>query len=103
MRLRGGCAQLASGPMGSRGFFSSAMLGVLKAGGAYVPLDPSHPAQRLKFVIEDARMPVIVTKRELVRFLPETAAKVICVDEVGRVIPNAPILADTKADGALGI
>ncbi|HEU0302457.1 MAG TPA: amino acid adenylation domain-containing protein, partial [Longimicrobium sp.] len=30
------------------------LLGVLKAGGAYVPLDPSHPAGRLRFVLEDS-------------------------------------------------
>jgi amino acid adenylation domain-containing protein len=28
-------------------------LAVLKAGGAYVPLDPAHPAERLRYVLED--------------------------------------------------
>ena len=30
------------------------LLAVLKAGGAYVPLDASHPAGRMRFVLEDA-------------------------------------------------
>src|SRR5262249_41409650 len=32
------------------------LLGVLKAGGAYLPLDPSYPAERLAYMVEDARV-----------------------------------------------
>ena len=38
-----------------------AMLGVLKAGGAYVPLDPDYPRERLTFMLEAARCPVLLT------------------------------------------
>ncbi|MGA4844088.1 amino acid adenylation domain-containing protein [Streptomyces sp. G45] len=38
----------------------AAMLGVLKAGGAYVPLDPSYPAERLAFMLADARPAVVL-------------------------------------------
>jgi amino acid adenylation domain-containing protein len=41
------------------------VLAVLKAGGAYVPLDPSFPAERLRYMAEDSRAKVLVTKRSL--------------------------------------
>jgi natural product biosynthesis luciferase-like monooxygenase protein len=56
------------------------LLAILKAGGAYVPLDPAYPKDRLELVITDARMPVIVTQRHLVRQLPLDAAKLVCLD-----------------------
>ncbi|KVL04547.1 non-ribosomal peptide synthetase [Burkholderia cepacia] len=33
-----------------------ALLAVLKAGGVFVPLDPRHPAARLDWIVEDARL-----------------------------------------------
>ncbi len=47
----------------------AALLGVMKAGGAYVPLDPGYPAERLAFMQEDARLPVLVTEERLLPIL----------------------------------
>jgi amino acid adenylation domain-containing protein/non-ribosomal peptide synthase protein (TIGR01720 family) len=38
------------------------VLGVLKAGAAYVPLDPQSPGERLRFVVEDAEVRVLLTQ-----------------------------------------
>jgi len=42
----------------------AALLAVLKAGGAYLPLDPSYPAERLTFMIEDAKPAVIIVSKQ---------------------------------------
>lgn len=56
------------------------LLGVLKAGGAYVPLDPSYPQSRLALMLDDARVPVLLTEQELVDGLPPSLAKLVCID-----------------------
>jgi len=45
------------------------MLGILKAGGAYMPLDPSYPCDRLRFMLEDSQVLVLLTQEKLVERL----------------------------------
>jgi len=56
------------------------LFGILKAGGAYVPLDPAYPKQRLAFMLDDARAPVLLTQERLLSALPEHSARIVCVD-----------------------
>ncbi len=57
------------------------ILAILKAGGGYVPLDPLYPKDRIGFILEDTRVPVLLTLGSLENGLPEHAAETICIDE----------------------
>jgi microcystin synthetase protein McyA len=57
------------------------LLGILKAGAAYVPLDPEYPQGRLRFMLADARVRVVVTESHLVERLPEHDAQVVRLDD----------------------
>ncbi|HVG09770.1 MAG TPA: amino acid adenylation domain-containing protein, partial [Thermoanaerobaculia bacterium] len=59
-----------------------AVLGILKAGAAYVPLDPVYPKERLAFMVEDARIPLLLTEERLLGSLPETAAATVLLDHL---------------------
>ena len=41
------------------------LLGILKAGGGYVPLDPSFPDHRLRLMLDDAKVSIVVTQGHL--------------------------------------
>lgn len=40
------------------------MLGIFKAGGVYVPLDMSYPSERLLWIIEDAKLDLVITTKD---------------------------------------
>ena len=71
------------------------LLGIHKAGGAYVPLDPTYPTDRLAFMVEDSGAPVLLTQRRLLDRLPESDAKVVCLDRdwdtISREREEAPV------------
>src|SRR5262249_35845488 len=56
------------------------LLGTLRAGGAYVPLAPDSPPARLAFYLEDSRVPVLVTQKDLADRLPRHGARAVCLD-----------------------
>jgi amino acid adenylation domain-containing protein len=56
------------------------ILGIVKAGGAYLPLDPRYPTDRLAFMVEDAKPPVVLTQYELKESLPDIDGQVIALD-----------------------
>ncbi len=70
-----------------------ALLGVLKSGGAWVPLDPSYPQERLAVIVDDTRMPVLLTSRDLAcgnPGIPSGAARVICMEDLEGEDPSEP-------------
>jgi amino acid adenylation domain-containing protein len=58
-------------------------LGILKAGAPYLPLDPSYPAQRLSYILNDAKTPIVVTTSSLAEQLSSPDRRVISLDDDG--------------------
>ncbi|WP_051775011.1 non-ribosomal peptide synthetase [Paenibacillus tyrfis] len=56
------------------------ILGTLKAGGAYVPIGPDYPPDRIRFMIEDSQVPILLTQSHLLTGLPETGVPVVALD-----------------------
>ncbi len=57
------------------------LLAVLKAGGAYVPIDPSYPTDRIRYVLQDSKVKILLTQTKLLSSLPSSKAIVVCVDD----------------------
>lgn len=68
-----------------------AILGVLKAGGTYVPLDSSNPRERLAFMLQDTQSLAVLTHSSLRGQLPETTARLICLDTDWEAISHHPV------------
>lgn len=75
-----------------------ALYGILKAGGAYVPLDPEYPDERVRFMIEDSQLPVLLTQEHLAGKVPGYSGKVVCLDSEWGVISRES--ADNLESGA---
>ncbi len=67
------------------------LLAILKAGGAYLPLDPTYPAERLAYMLADAKVSVLLTKQTILENLPQEFQEntkenpeniIICLDQV---------------------
>jgi len=69
-------------------------LGIWRAGGAYLPLDPNYPTERLRFMLTDACVPVLVTRRDIAERLAEGPWQVIALgtdrDDLARQPATAP-------------
>ena len=61
-----------------------ALLAILKAGGAYLPLEPASPRARLSVMMNDAKIPIVLTRRRFLDVLPELhgqGVRLICIDD----------------------
>lgn len=92
------------------------LLAILKAGGAYLPLDPGYPKERLRFMLEDSQVSVLLTQETLVEdrewredddsrsSIFDPRRTVVCLDRDRSMIeqertdnPEVPIATDNPA------
>ena len=76
-----------------------ALLGTLKSGAAYLPLDPSHPRDRIDFIVDEAKVPVLLTQSHLAVRVPKSEARVVCLDGDWELIARE---SDSKVSSAVG-
>jgi len=62
-----------------------ALLAIMKAGGAYLPLDPSFPAERLNYMIKDAKASFILTESKY-RELWQTQGELLVLEDAKTAI-----------------
>ncbi|MEM9778228.1 MAG: AMP-binding protein, partial [Chloroflexota bacterium] len=58
------------------------IIAILKAGGAYVPIDPKLPADRIRFMLADANLGVVLTDSKWVEQLPSGSLNAVCLDRL---------------------
>ncbi|MFM0341712.1 amino acid adenylation domain-containing protein [Paraburkholderia fungorum] len=63
-----------------------ALIGILKAGAAYLPIDPDYPAERIGYLLNDARPAVVLTQAHLrdrvVAAVENSNVRILTVDEL---------------------
>ncbi len=68
-----------------------AILGVLKSGAAYVPLDPIFPAARIEQIVEETRLPVMLTLSRHLDALPGSGARPLALDDAAHALDREPV------------
>ncbi len=56
------------------------ILGILKAGAAYVPIDAAYPAERIAYLLADAKVTCLLTQERVLPRLPGDAPETVCLD-----------------------
>ncbi|MBV9110546.1 MAG: amino acid adenylation domain-containing protein, partial [Gemmatimonadetes bacterium] len=56
------------------------ILSIVKAGGCYVPLDPAYPPERLRLMVEDSAISVVVTVDAHAAAVADAAARIVRLD-----------------------
>ncbi len=74
-----------------------AILAVLKAGAAYLPLDVAYPKARYTYIIEDAKVKAILSKKNLAEVIPMNNAPFFFIEEI-EVETNKHSIANPEAE-----
>lgn len=57
------------------------IIGIIKAGGVYVPLDSSYPVERIQYMVNETRLNILITQRNLIKNFEQTNVKILILSE----------------------
>lgn len=78
-----------------------AQVAICKAGGTYVPLDPEYPRERLRFMLADAAVSVVITDGLVTDGLIGARSH-LCVDRDRQRLAELPVVFGARQAGAAG-
>ncbi len=64
------------------------LLAILKAGAAYIVLAPNYPQERLKYILNDAQISLLITQNTLVNLFNNYQTEKVCLDAESNFIAN---------------
>ena len=70
--------------------FVVAALAVMQSGAAYLPMDLTHPAERLRFIIKNAGVSLLITQSEYVNSFADLDLRIIGLDGEKEMIAQQP-------------
>jgi amino acid adenylation domain-containing protein len=80
-----------------------AILGILKSGAPYLPIDPGYPAKRIRYILHETNVSVVLAHTRLLEVLPPSGSRIVCLDadlgleESAASNPDAPCDPDNLA------
>lgn len=73
--------------------FVVAALAIMQCGAAYLPMDSAHPADRLRFIVQDAAVRLLVTQGNLADRFAGLGARIVALDTEKQAIDQQPVQA----------
>jgi amino acid adenylation domain-containing protein len=71
--------------------FVIAALAIMQCGAAYLPMDLAHPAERLRFIVQDAAVRLLVTQGNFADRFEGLDARIVALDAEKNTIDQQPI------------
>ena len=59
-----------------------AMIGIMKAGAGFIPIDPAYPRERIHFMLDNTKTPLIITERDLGTGLDTADRQLFLIEEM---------------------